>query len=252
MERLRDMKELAEKISDLKYQKGEEIERTSKQYTRTMVPSDKPLKILDVGCGTGLNAKALAAKGHDVVGVDISAEAIKKFREAGFEGQQWDIAKGFPYPENSFDLVYASEIIEHIVDPEVFLAEIYRILRPCGTLVLSTPNSAFWPFRLLALVGRTASEVQHWGHVRFFSRPGLRRLIAEVGFEDIKIAGRHIFLIFCGRVAEMAAPILEKLGFWREWRFRTQSPFWFWGQFSSCASAFWADTLIVTANKSKQ
>jgi len=243
------MNKLAEKISDEKYKKGEEIERTSKQYTRARVPSDKALKILDVGCGTGVNAKELAAMGHEVTGIDISSIAIEKFRKAGFEGLQCDADDGFPFPDNSFDIVYASEVIEHVVDTESFLTETYRVLRPLGKLVLSTPNSALWVYRLYALMGKTFTEVQHAGHVRFFSKSGLKNFVFAAGYEQIEIAGRHIYLILAGRAASAIAPLLERIGFQRELSFRTKTWFWFLGGFSSRASRLWTDTLIITAQK---
>ena len=66
------MSSLSKKISDAKYTFGTEIERTYKQYTRSLVPPDIPLAILDVGCGTGINARKLAMHGHKIYGVDIS------------------------------------------------------------------------------------------------------------------------------------------------------------------------------------
>jgi 2-polyprenyl-3-methyl-5-hydroxy-6-metoxy-1,4-benzoquinol methylase len=246
------MKNMAEQISDEKYKEGMEIERTSKQYTRACVPSDIPLKILDVGCGTGVNAKELAAGGHSITGIDISSVAIEKFREAGFEGHQCDITQGFPFPEDSFDVVYASEVIEHVVDTAAFFSETFRVLRPCGKLVLSTPNSSFWVYRLFVLAGKTVTDVQHPGHVRFFSKKGLEQFMTKAGYENIDIAGRHIFLILAGRMAEALAPLLERIGFKRELRFRTETWFWFLGGFSTRASRWWADTLIATAHKPKR
>jgi len=243
------MKDLAEKISDEKYKEGAEIERSSKRYTRARVPSDNPLHILDVGCGTGLNAKELAAKGHKVTGIDISAVAIEKFRAAGFEGEQCDITQGIPYPDNTFDMVYASEVIEHLVDTEAFLAETYRVLRPSGQLVLSTPNSSFWVYRIFAVLGKTVTDVQHKGHVRFFSKKGLARFIAQAGYQDIHMAARHTYLILAGQIAGWIAPFLETIGFQRELRFRTKTWFWFLGRFSPRAGGFFADTLIATARK---
>jgi len=239
----------AEKISDAKYSLGPEIERTSKKFTRAMVPDDRPLRILDVGCGTGLNAQELAQKGHRVIGVDISAVAIAEFRKKGFDGCRCDIAGGVPFHEDSFDAVYASEVIEHLVDVEAFMKELYRVLRPRGQLVLSTVNSAFWVFRLAGLLGFTVSEIQHTGHLRFFSKSGLAQAVKQAGFEDIRVAGRHMYLIISGQMAESWSGCLEKAGFLRELRFRTQRPFWHVSRFSKKASPIWTDTLILTARK---
>lgn len=239
----------AERISDVKYAQGTEIERTSKKYARSLVPSDEPLEILDVGCGTGLNAKEIASNGHIVTGVDVSSVAIEKFRQAGFDGKQCDISYGIPFHDHSFDLVFASDVIEHLVDTEAFLKETYRVLRPSGRLILSTINSSFWVFRLFCLLGRTVSEVQHPGHIRFFSKAGLSEQVAEAGFESIVVSGRHMYFIVSGKAGELLEGILHTLGFQREIRFRTQSPFWHLSRFSKKASPLWAEALILTARK---
>ena len=243
------MRNYAQKISDAKYREGPEVERSSKVFMRRMVPAAEPLYVLDVGCGTGLNAGELAALGHKVAGVDISEEAVARFKLAGFEGWRCDIAAGLPLEDGRFDLIYASEVIEHVVDTPAFLSELYRVLRPGGMLLLSTPNSAFWVFRLLGLFGRTLSEVQHPGHVRFYSRSGLLEYLREAGFVDAKCSARHMYLVLGDRLGSPLRGLLSALGFQREFRFKTKTYFWQWSRFSQRASAVWADTLIVQALK---
>jgi 2-polyprenyl-3-methyl-5-hydroxy-6-metoxy-1,4-benzoquinol methylase len=130
---------LEEPISDVHCAANSEYERTSKVFSRRLVPTDRPLRILDVGCGTGLNARHFAAMGHTVVGTDVSSVAIQKFQN-GLDGIVCDMADaGVPLADASFDLVFASEVIEHIADTAKFLAELGRLVRPRGTLILSTP-----------------------------------------------------------------------------------------------------------------
>ena len=148
---------LEERISNAHYQRESEYERSSKRYMRSMVKLAAPARILDVGCGTGLNAKFLTEMGHTIVGVDLSPVAIERFHAKGFTGFIADISQGpLPVAESSFDVVYASEVIEHCVDTRAFLNEIHRVLKPDGMMFLSTPNSAFWPYRILGLLGRTS------------------------------------------------------------------------------------------------
>lgn len=239
-----------QRISDAKYTAGTEFERTSKVFTRQQVPAGPPaLSVLDIGCGTGVNARDLAAKGHTVTGIDISPVAIEKFRAAGFDGQVCDIAHGTPFPDAAFDMVFASEVIEHLSDTPAFLAEITRLLRPGGSLVLSTPNSAFWAYRLLGVLGRTLTEVQHPGHVRFFSKRGLTRHLEAAGFKDVRVAGRNMWLILGHRVARPLSPLLNALGFTEEMRFKTGTTFWQLSGFTPRASGLWSDTLIITARR---
>ena len=72
-----------QRISDQHYAVRPEYERSFKVFSRQLVPSDRRLHILDIGCGTGLNAQHLAAQGHSVVGLDLSPVAIEKFRAKG-------------------------------------------------------------------------------------------------------------------------------------------------------------------------
>lgn len=239
----------AEKLSDKKYSAAPEFERTSKLFTRNKVPAHGNLKILDVGCGTGVNAKYFKEMGHDVFGIDISKVAIDNFVKTGFDGMQCDILKGIPKEDNSFDLVFASEVIEHVEDYEFFLSELRRVLKKDGLLVLSTINSAFWPFRILAVLGKTLSEVQHPGHIRFFSKRTLAKSIKDAGFHSINTSARHMYLILSGRIFERLTPLLKKMTFTKEMRFKTMRPFWHLSRYAEKANSFWADTLIVTAKK---
>ena len=145
---------------DRKYTQGSEIPRTSKIYTIDCVPDDTPLDILDVGCGSGSNSLALAAKGHKVRGVDISEEGIARYRSHGFDGHVVDLESGIDYADGTFDLAFCSEVIEHMTSPEILAGEMFRIIKPGGRLVLSTPNSAFWLYRALGMIGFTVSELQ--------------------------------------------------------------------------------------------
>ena len=237
------------RISEAKYRTHREIERSSKAYMRALVPSAARLDVLDVGCGTGVNAEQLRTMGHRVFGVDLSPTAVGGFRKAGFAGAVADASTTLPFAEASFDLVFASEVIEHLADGESFLKELRRVLKPGGRLLLSTPNSAFWVYRIYALAGRTLTEVQHPGHVRFYSKRSLAAQIRTAGFAVEEVSARHIYLLVFGLLARKAEKLLQHLGFQQELRFKTGTYFWHLSRFSAAASPFWADTLIVLASK---
>ncbi len=233
---------------DKQYSEGPEIWRTSKQYTVDCVPDGERLEILDVGCGTGANSVALAAKGHSVRGIDVSETAIARYRARGFDGRVTDLEVGIDYPDASFDLVFCSEVIEHIVSPETLVAEMNRLLKPGGRIVLSTPNSAFWLYRLLGVLGYTVSELQHPKHFQFFSRRSLVRLFERHGLSVDRALGRNMYLILPDAPKPLAA-LLPGLGFKQETRFRTGRSFWHLSGKSSHLNTFFADTLILVLKK---
>ncbi len=153
--------------------------------------------IVDIGCGDGLATKVAAQlnPGHQFVGVDWSADALRQARarglaliRAGVEGS------GLPLVSASADVVIMSELIEHLVDTDSALDEACRILKPGGSLLLSTPNLAAWYNRgLLALgvqpvfsevslrgvFGRPGSQVA--GHLHMFTRRALDWLARQPG-----------------------------------------------------------------------
>lgn len=99
---------------------------------------DKSLKILDVGAGHGAFSKTLFDMGYDNLSACDFAPEI--FMYDKIKCEKVDITQKFPYADNTFDLVVAIEVSEHICDHEVFFKEISRILKPKGRLLLSTPN----------------------------------------------------------------------------------------------------------------
>jgi 2-polyprenyl-6-hydroxyphenyl methylase/3-demethylubiquinone-9 3-methyltransferase len=103
------------------------------------------MRLLDVGCGAGLAAEALARRGHDVLGIDAAADVLAAARaHAGVAGI------GVTYRDASaedlaaegarFAVVTALEVIEHVADPAGFLATLARLLAPGGLLFVSTLN----------------------------------------------------------------------------------------------------------------
>jgi 2-polyprenyl-3-methyl-5-hydroxy-6-metoxy-1,4-benzoquinol methylase len=168
-----------------------------------------PPRVLDVGCGEGYFTAQLARAKAAVVGVDVSAEALRRARarHPQLELQAIDAGGSWPLPDASFDLVWAGEVIEHVADTAAWLSEVRRVLRPRGQLLLSTPAHGRVAMLALALSGSRFDR--HFDplsdHLRFYSARALRRLLEDFGFEDVDVraaggpVGARRVLLACAR-----------------------------------------------------
>ncbi|MCA9751982.1 MAG: class I SAM-dependent methyltransferase [Gemmatimonadetes bacterium] len=142
-----------------------------KRIALALVPDGDGRRALDVGCREGHQTRWLEQRGYVVTSIDIS----KEFDTA----QVVDINEPIPFDDDSFDLVWCSEVIEHLRDPEFSLAEMRRVTRPGGELILTTPNSYAAIFRPFALVGLTPKKLQRSDHLQFFDYDAIRRLAPD-------------------------------------------------------------------------
>ena len=134
--------------------------------------TDRRPQILDVGCGTGANLKMLSEFG-DAAGVDISADAIEFCRARGLKNVRLGAAEELPYESDTFDLVTALDVVEHLDDDVGGLREIRRVLRPGGHALIFVPTFMWlWGVQ---------DDVSH--HRRRYTLPELRRAMNEAGFE---------------------------------------------------------------------
>src|ERR671924_367485 len=107
-------------------------------------------RILDIGCYDGTIAARIVSQDRRIVyGIDASVAALSVARQRGVIPIVGAVNCQFPFRDCAFDVVVAGEIIEHLVDTDFFLHEIWRVLEQGGTLVLSTPNVCSLPRRLL-------------------------------------------------------------------------------------------------------
>ena len=152
-------------------------------------------RVLDVGCGDGRFAAELVRTGAQVVGVDVAARALRR-AERTAQANAADLRlvspeEPLPLPDAGFDVVWAGEVIEHVVDTAAWLSELRRVLRPGGRLLLSTP--AHGRARVLALALSARAFDEHFDpradHLRFYSRRTLTRLLDDFGFHELHVRG---------------------------------------------------------------
>jgi len=156
-------------------------------------------RVLDLGCGAGEFSAALAAAGAQPVGVDVAAEALRRAaaRMPELDLRLWPAGEALPLEDGSVDTVWAGEVIEHVTDVAPWLSEVRRVLRPHGTLLLTTPHHG--PLTLLALALSPRRFDAHFeprsDHVRFFSPRTLRALLEDLGFEVARMRVRHATIL---------------------------------------------------------
>jgi 2-polyprenyl-3-methyl-5-hydroxy-6-metoxy-1,4-benzoquinol methylase len=150
-------------------------------------------RVLDLGCGEGFFAAALATAGCIVVGADVAEEPLRRARRRlqSLDLQLIDAERRWPLPDAGFDVVWAGEVIEHVLDTSAWLSELRRVLKPGGTLLLSTP--AHDRLRVLALGLAPRAFEAHFDplcdHLRFYTRRSLSRLLGDFRFLNVRIRG---------------------------------------------------------------
>jgi SAM-dependent methyltransferase len=169
------------KASDRPY-----FEIANPEIPAIMAGLPRGLRVLDVGCGSGVHGAELhRLYGHRVVGVDLSASSIEKAKTRLAEAYVTDVTQPEAYPfrgHQQFDVILFSDMLEHLTDPLNVLVRHYRLLAPGGQLLISLPNVAIWNVRLALLLGQF--EYGDTGtldrtHMRFFTRRSFRRFLSE-------------------------------------------------------------------------
>ena len=144
---------------------------------------NKP-RVLDIGCATGSLLERLKGRGWETTGIEISAAQAEYGRQKrGLDVRDLPLEENL-FPAESFDVVLASHLIEHVNDPAALVHEVHRILAPGGRFFVTTPNIAGFQAKLFGSRWRSAI----FDHLYLFSATTLSRLLRQQGFVIEKIA----------------------------------------------------------------
>jgi SAM-dependent methyltransferase len=149
------------------------------------------LRVLDLGCRTGALTQHYA-EGNTVVGVDVDRSALEQATaRLGIDTVWADVEEELPFPDESFDVVVAGELLEHLADTAAVVAHVRRVLRPGGRFVGSVPNAFRLKSRLRFAAGRHPETDAT--HLQLFTPSALASLLGD--FEDVELrfaVGRYV------------------------------------------------------------
>lgn len=165
-------------------------------------------RMLDVGCALGdslTEAKKLGWK--KLYGVELSKYAADKARKRGIDVKLGTL-KDAKFPPNYFDVVTLQDVIEHVKDPCVEIAEVYRILKPGGIIFIVTPDiDGFWA----KLLKKWWYHYKPGEHILYFSQKTIRKVLKDMGFTNIETRRTYHVMSF--------EYIINRLRFYSSWFF---------------------------------
>ncbi|MFQ5897598.1 MAG: class I SAM-dependent methyltransferase [Candidatus Methylomirabilia bacterium] len=143
-------------------------------------------RLLEVGCGSGLFLRHLAAAGYEVEGVDTSEPDVDYARgRLGLPVHLGEL-RDLPAPDGSYDAVLLFSVLEHVPHPLGTVRETFRMLKPKGWIVLAVPVIDSWQAKLLGRWWGQVTEAPR--HLMIPSSAGVRRLLRTAGFRDVRSA----------------------------------------------------------------
>jgi 2-polyprenyl-3-methyl-5-hydroxy-6-metoxy-1,4-benzoquinol methylase len=159
--------------------------RRSRARIKRLMRLARGARFLDVGCNYGFAVAAAHDLGLDAHGIDVDSAAIasnqKRYADKG--SFTYCSVEDYAASGAKADMIYTSEVIEHVPDPNSFVASMAKILTDGGVLYLTTPDASHW---------RVPKTFAQWDqvippeHVTYFTRKGMQELLSKHGFKTIR------------------------------------------------------------------
>lgn len=175
---------LVDKEADLRYRRAIELAKLKNKSS-----------LLDIGCKFALLRDLIGEERMEIeyYGTDISEEVIKKIRDfSASKFKVGDVSDKIPFESDSFDFVFALEIMEHVEKPTQMLKEIHRVLKKGGILILSVPNVYCWNEIICNMKKKPDTE----GHISAFTYQIMEKLLYFNNFTILNYCGTYMRIPF--------------------------------------------------------
>ena len=159
------------------------LHRERRRRTLMYLDEMTPGRLLDVGCGNGSWCVYMRARGWDVTGQEIDPKAVAS-APAHLSQVHLGTLGSAAFPTDSFDAVVMNHVLEHVHEPVALLAECYRIARPGGLLIVTTPNSESYGHKHFGACWRGLEPPRH---LHLFSVGSLKACAMKAGFRVVEI-----------------------------------------------------------------
>ena len=200
-------------VFDKKMNKYDLFKRIGIVFDELLPENLQGIQLLDAGCGTGWFSREAVKRHASVVSLDVGCALLQQVEKKCASKKVAGDVLTLPFKNNSFDAVISTEVIEHTVDPQKAIVEMYRVLKPDGLLVLTTPNRT-WYFSVC--VANFLGLRPYEGYENWVSWARLRNWFVERGFIIEAMKGFHVFpfifplsyplLDYCDRFGETIGP----------------------------------------------
>ena len=161
-------------------------ESTLRKMIARNVPKGVSL-LLDTGCGSAWCAKYFVAKGKKVVSLDVSFTNVSKAMTAIPSSNHAAVVADvfqLPFGENTFECIVASEIIEHLYDPALFVEKLFYVLKPGGKLILTTPYNEKVEYNLCVHCNKPTPRN---AHLHSFNEKNMKEIVQTATGKEVEI-----------------------------------------------------------------